>query len=144
MQDTMHGPGDPLLRRIAGEIPEKLGKELQAHGAWAGNSESLEMARLANRNLPVLKTHDTKGNRIDLVEYHPAYHALMRKSVSAGLHVSIWEDNAEEAGRAKRNSGSQILYDLPGGGRASLSDHHDECCGCRTHELAAGSQRMAA
>ncbi len=91
--------GDPLLRRVAGQLPEKLGKELESHGAWAGNAESLEMARLANKFLPTLKTHDIKGNRADIVEYHPAYHALMRKSVSAGLHVSIWEENAEESGR---------------------------------------------
>ncbi|MBK7719210.1 MAG: hypothetical protein IPJ36_09990 [Simplicispira sp.] len=34
-------------------------------------------ARLANKHLPELKTHDRYGNRIDWVEFHPAWHELM-------------------------------------------------------------------
>lgn len=89
---------DPLLHRVAGPLPGAMAKDLQAHGAWAGNAESFEIARLANRHLPTLRTHDAKGNRADIVEYHPAYHALMRKSVSVGLHSSVWESTPSERG----------------------------------------------
>jgi len=90
--------GDPLLRRIGQPLAESTRKGLEGHGAWAGLAETFEVARLANRNLPVLKTHDSKGNRIDQVEFHPAWHALMRKSVSLGLHCSIWDEDADERG----------------------------------------------
>jgi putative acyl-CoA dehydrogenase len=90
--------GDPLLRRIANPLPNSLRGGMEKHGAWAGNPESFEMARLSNKHLPALRIFDQNGNRADVVEYHPAYHALMRKSVSVGLHCSIWDDTPEERG----------------------------------------------
>ena len=90
--------GDPLLRRIADVLPDNTQSGAQSHAAWCSQAETLEMARLANRHLPVLKTHDAKGNRIDQVEFHPAWHAFMRKSVSLGLHCSIWDDDPAERG----------------------------------------------
>ncbi len=89
---------DPLLRRACHALGEDVKKDLAAHGGWAGAADSFDLARLANRNLPLLRTHDAKGHRLDIVEYHPAYHALMRKSASAGLHCSIWEESPAERG----------------------------------------------
>ena len=40
-----------------------------------------------------------RAGGIDLVEFHPAYHALMRRSIAGGLHSSIWENGAEEIGK---------------------------------------------
>jgi putative acyl-CoA dehydrogenase len=48
-----------------------------AVGKLAGDEEVQELARLANRNEPELTTHDRYGNRIDWVEFHPAWHELM-------------------------------------------------------------------
>ena len=48
-----------------------------AVGKLAGEDEIQELARQANRNIPELKTHDRFGNRIDWVEFHPAWHQLM-------------------------------------------------------------------
>ena len=59
---------------------------LAAYGAIAGSADARGLARLANEFVPVLKTHDARGNRIDVVEYHPAYHELMATSARAGLH----------------------------------------------------------
>lgn len=67
------------------------------------------MARLANTELPKLRTHDRQGRRIDLVEYHPAYHALMRRSVAQGLHSSIWEDNPLESGRRHQARAARFI-----------------------------------
>ncbi|MEN8184703.1 MAG: acyl-CoA dehydrogenase family protein, partial [Myxococcota bacterium] len=47
-------------------------------------------ARQANRHDPELLTHDRFGHRIDEVEYHPAYHELLRLGVGAGLHSLPW------------------------------------------------------
>jgi putative acyl-CoA dehydrogenase len=46
-------------------------------GRLAGDEGVQELARLANRHLPELKTHDRCGNRLDWVEFHPAWHELM-------------------------------------------------------------------
>lgn len=48
-----------------------------AIGQLAGDDAVQELARQANRNNPELKTHDRFGNRIDWVDLHPAWHALM-------------------------------------------------------------------
>jgi putative acyl-CoA dehydrogenase len=54
--------------------------------------EPLEWGRLANENVPQLRTHDRFGERIDEVEFHPAWHELMRLSVGNGLHSLSWTE----------------------------------------------------
>ena len=49
-----------------------------------GAAETLDLGRVANEVLPKLKTVDAKGNRIDFVEFHPAYHAMMAKTIGTG------------------------------------------------------------
>ncbi len=66
-------------------------------GAHLGRAETLELGNLANKNLPVLKTHDRFGNRLDTVEFHPAYHELMRISVENETHSLAW--TSEKAGK---------------------------------------------
>ncbi len=58
----------------------------------AGTGAVQELGRLANEHRPVLHTHDRYGQRIDVVEYHPAYHDLMRTSLHHGLHSGPWAD----------------------------------------------------
>ena len=87
---------DPLLDLAASGFPDGVRQDMFQHGAFWGSHEARDIARLANTKLPELERYDGKGNRIDQVIYHPAYHALMRRSVAAGLHASVWEtDNAE-------------------------------------------------
>ena len=72
--------------------------ERAAHfGAILGSGDVLELGNLANRHAPVLKTHDRFGNRLDAVEFHPAYHELMRISVENETHALAW--TSERAGR---------------------------------------------
>ena len=54
--------------------------------------EPLEWGRQANENPPRLRTHDRFGNRIDEVEFHPSWHALLRTSVEHGLHSLPWRE----------------------------------------------------
>lgn len=91
--------GDPLLMQIAARFPKELHSDLESTGRFVMSAEAQDLARLANTELPKLRTHDRQGHRVDLVEYHPAYHALMRRSIAQGLHCSIWEANPVEAGR---------------------------------------------
>ncbi|MFT7113041.1 MAG: putative acyl-CoA dehydrogenase [Porticoccaceae bacterium] len=46
-------------------------------GKLAGDAHVQELARLANRHVPELQTHDRFGNRVDWVDLHPAWHELM-------------------------------------------------------------------
>src|SRR5690242_16254943 len=59
-------------------------------GAIAGSNEAQEWGRLANEHPPKLRTHDRFGHRIDEVEFHPAYHELMRVATAHGLHAAPW------------------------------------------------------
>ena len=84
----------PLLDvlKASGVDPEAEG--LIAFGAAWGSAERLDIGRLANENPPKLRTHDARGYRIDAVEFHPAYHVLMRASMEEGLHASTWDEPA--------------------------------------------------
>lgn len=63
---------------------------LRALGVLAGSAEMQQHARLANTHTPALHTHDRFGRRVDQVEFHPSYHALMQAAVGAGLHGTPW------------------------------------------------------
>jgi putative acyl-CoA dehydrogenase len=73
-----------------GQLTKADGDRLAAFGKTWGAAEMAELGRLANESPPKLKTFDARGNRADVVEFHPAYHALMREAIAAGIHSSIW------------------------------------------------------
>jgi putative acyl-CoA dehydrogenase len=77
------------LRREGADWAEPGLHEL---GRRAGSGQAQEWGRLANENPPVLRTHDRFGNRIDEVEFHPAWHELMTVAVGAGLQAAPWAD----------------------------------------------------
>ncbi len=64
--------------------------QLSAFGARIGTADYLELGVLANRNPPELDTHDRFGHRVDLVRFHPAYHALMKTAIEEGIHCAPW------------------------------------------------------
>lgn len=85
--------GDVALREaVAREGASHADEALRRFGILAGSAEHLELGRLANQHPPELDTHDRFGHRVDLVRFHPAYHALMRSSIENGLHASPWTD----------------------------------------------------
>ena len=61
-------------------------------GAVAGSVEAREHGRRAERNLPILRTHDRYGNRIDEVELDPSWHWLLRGAVERELHGLPWRE----------------------------------------------------
>src|ERR1035438_8281552 len=71
--------------------------ELHELGSLAASAAVQEHARLANEHPPVLRSHDARGNRIDEVEFHPAWHALMSTAVAHGLHGAAWADQSPGA-----------------------------------------------
>src|SRR5438874_8243556 len=77
------------LRREGADWAEDGIREL---GRLAGSARAQELGRQANENLPRLRTHDRSGNRVDEVEFHPAWHELMTVAVRHGLHGAPWRD----------------------------------------------------
>lgn len=69
--------GDQVLRDAINREASWAASRCQALGAVAGDENVQELARLANRHIPELKTHDRFGNRIDWLEFHPSWHELM-------------------------------------------------------------------
>jgi putative acyl-CoA dehydrogenase len=67
--------------------------EVHELGRLAGTAEAQALGRLAERVPPRLHTHDRYGNRVDEVEYVPAYHQLMTTAVEHGLHAAPWADD---------------------------------------------------
>eukprot|EP00163_Fabomonas_tropica_P024760 TRINITY_DN426_c0_g12_i1.p1 TRINITY_DN426_c0_g12~~TRINITY_DN426_c0_g12_i1.p1 ORF type:complete len:567 (+),score=75.02 TRINITY_DN426_c0_g12_i1:755-2455(+) len=71
--------------------------ELNRFGTLAGAAETIELGFQANANKPVFNTHDRFGHRIDEVDFHPAYHDLMRIALENGLHSSPWSHPGQGA-----------------------------------------------
>ena len=82
----------PLVEAVSREGGDFAIETVRAVGALAGRSETIELGRLANENPPKLKTHDRFGNRVDEVDFHPAWHELMDMHVSNGLHALPWRE----------------------------------------------------
>jgi putative acyl-CoA dehydrogenase len=81
--------------RWLGAVVARLGLECIAReanllGEFVGSESGQQLAELANRFTPELKTHDRFGKRIDTVDYHPAYHELMSRAIGAGVHSLAW------------------------------------------------------
>ncbi len=92
---------DPWLRAIAqGADAGWVAPAASTLGRFVGSAEARQLALVANREPPRLATHDRYGHRIDAVEYHPAYHALMARALGAGLHSLAW--TAPSSGFAAR------------------------------------------
>jgi putative acyl-CoA dehydrogenase len=75
------------VQRYAGDSPLA---DLSALGRRAGTEEAQRWGVEANTNPPELRTHDRYGHRVDEVDFHPSWHALMDVAVSSGLHGAAW------------------------------------------------------
>ena len=61
-------------------------------GELAGTPEAREHSQRAERNEPLLRTHDRYGHRIDEVELDPSWHWLLRQAVEREIHSLPWRD----------------------------------------------------
>jgi len=84
---------DPAL--LEGLVREGAGwyaEDLHRLGRLAGTEQAQRWGVEANENEPVLRTHDRYGHRVDEVDFHPSWHALMDVAVSEGLAGAPWAD----------------------------------------------------
>ncbi|NVK38028.1 MAG: acyl-CoA dehydrogenase family protein [Gammaproteobacteria bacterium] len=64
--------------------------QLSEYGQRCG-SDLFEAGFAANKYKPEFKTHSRFGERIDQVDFHPAYHQLMDAAIQAGHHSLPWQ-----------------------------------------------------
>ncbi|HMJ14491.1 MAG TPA: isovaleryl-CoA dehydrogenase [Polyangiaceae bacterium] len=82
----------PFQEAVAREGDSWIAEALSAYGRVVGTSETARLAAQANRYVPELRSHDRFGHRIDEVEYHPAYHELMRRAMAHEVHSVTWRN----------------------------------------------------
>jgi putative acyl-CoA dehydrogenase len=100
---------DPALREgLAREGAAWALDRLDGLGAQLGRAEVLDLARLANTHGPRLVSFDRAGRRVDEVEFHPAWHELMRLMIAAGAHSAPWVDPRPGAQVAR--AGAYLLF----------------------------------
>jgi putative acyl-CoA dehydrogenase len=75
--------------------------QVAAYGLIAGG-EAVLLGFAANENRPTLRTHDRYGERIDEVEFHPAYHRLMDLAIEAGVVGFAWRNARREGAHVAR------------------------------------------
>ena len=115
---------NPALREaVATFAPAGDHRELHDIGAYVGSAWYQDAARLANTITPVLRTHDRWGHRIDEIEFHPAYHAVMEYSISQGLHTSAWAEPGPGA-NVTRAAGFYLVSQIEPGHGCPVSMTH--------------------
>ncbi len=86
--------------------------ELDRLGAEVCKPAMQTHARLAHTHPPRLLTHDRTGRRVDQVEFHPSYHALMSLATDAGLHGAPWAEAAGGHAHVRRAAGFMLFTEL--------------------------------
>lgn len=93
LEPINHYMADLPLREAIAREGGAWGKErLTALGALAGLPETREHSRRAERNEPVLNTHDRFGNRVDTVDLDPSWHHLLGTAIEQEIHSLPWRD----------------------------------------------------
>uniref|UniRef100_A0AAU3GNB6 Acyl-CoA dehydrogenase family protein n=1 Tax=Streptomyces sp. NBC_01401 TaxID=2903854 RepID=A0AAU3GNB6_9ACTN len=119
---------EAVERHLAPGVVEEAREELSRLGRSAGSFQSQEWGAQANENPPKLRTHDRYGNRIDEVEFHPAWHRLLGHAVSAGL-TDAW---GRPGGHVRRAAGFLVWTQAEAGHGCPLSMTHAAVPALRT------------
>ncbi|MER7487831.1 acyl-CoA dehydrogenase family protein [Streptomyces sp. NPDC126497] len=125
---------EAVERHLDPEVLEEGLSELSGLGRTAGSAQVQEWGAQADGNPPRLRTHDRYGHRIDEVDFHPAWHRLLGKGVSAGL-TAAW---GRPGGHVRRAAAFLVWTQVEAGNGGPLSMTHAAVPALRTDpELAA-------
>jgi putative acyl-CoA dehydrogenase len=107
---------DPALAAaVEREGAQWHAEALSRDGMALTQPDVVALADLANRHEPELATHDPRGERIDAVEFHPAWHELVRRLRHEGLHALPFEPSARAGSMAARCAGYYLHGQLESG-----------------------------
>ncbi|QOV34771.1 acyl-CoA dehydrogenase family protein [Streptomyces ferrugineus] len=115
-------------RHVAPRALDEVREELAAFGRTCGSAQAQEWGVLANENPPRLRTHDRYGHRIDEVDFHPSWHRLLGKGVSAGL-TAAW---VRPGGHVRRAAAFLMWTQVEAGNGCPLSMTHAAVPALRT------------
>jgi putative acyl-CoA dehydrogenase len=111
--DLLHS--DTVLRdAVRREGASWAEQELGGLGATLGKPEFIALGFTANRHPPELKSFDRFGHRLDEIEFHPAWHALLGIALDAGLHSSPWA-KPQPGAHVARAAGTYMLTQIESG-----------------------------
>src|SRR5439155_11620067 len=88
---NLYSEDAPLMEAVEREGADWAEGRLRSLGERLGG-DPLDWGAMANENPPVLRTHDRFGNRIDEVDFHPAWHWLLGLAIEHGLHSLPWRE----------------------------------------------------
>ncbi|WP_406063417.1 acyl-CoA dehydrogenase family protein [Streptomyces sp. NBC_01077] len=116
---------DPALaeaveRHLAPELLAEAREDLVVLGRASGSAQVRAWGERANANPPRLRTHDRYGHRIDEVDFDPAWHRILGKSVGAGL-TDAW---GRPGGHVRRAAGFLVVSQAEAGHGCPLSMTH--------------------
>ncbi|MGW1722013.1 acyl-CoA dehydrogenase family protein [Streptomyces sp. NPDC002306] len=111
---------EAVERHVDPAVLDEARDELVALGRAAGSAQVQEWGAQANEQPPRLRTHDRYGDRIDEVDFHPAWHRLLGKGVAAGL-TGAW---VRPGGHVRRAAGFLVWTQVEAGNGCPLSMTH--------------------
>lgn len=86
-----------LQEGVAREGGAAHAQALQHYGERLGLAETFKLAAQANRHKPELCAFDRQGRRVDRIDFHPAWHRIMRLAFLQGMHCSAWSHSGRGA-----------------------------------------------
>ena len=116
-----------LMEAVKREGAMHAAAGLSAFGAACGSAQAFECGRLANENPPRLRAFDSKGRRLDSIEFHPAYHQCMQMSMAEGLHCSAWDHLAKPGAQplpganVARSAGTYMAIQMEAGHQCPMT-----------------------
>jgi putative acyl-CoA dehydrogenase len=111
-----------LREAVAREGAADFTDRVAAYGALAG-STLLALSHDAHRDRPRLRMLDAAGNRIDRVEFHPDYHAIMGVAIDNGVAGLSWAEPVPGA-HVARAALSYLHYQVEPGSSCPLTMTH--------------------
>ncbi|MEV1078185.1 acyl-CoA dehydrogenase family protein [Streptomyces sp. NPDC050211] len=119
---------EAVERHLDPALLDEVRGELAALGRTSGSAQVQEWGVQANEYPPRLRTHDRYGRRIDEVDFHPAWHRLLGKGVSAGL-TAAW---GRPGGHLRRAAAFLVWTQVDAGNCCPLSMTHAAVPALRT------------
>ncbi|MBA2238260.1 MAG: acyl-CoA dehydrogenase family protein, partial [Lysobacter sp.] len=114
---------DAALREaVAREGGSAFAARIARYGALAGGA-LLALSFDAHRDRPRLRTHDRFGERIDRVEFHPNYQAIIGAAIGHGVAGLSWAD-PQPGAHVARAALSYLHYQVEPGSSCPLTMTH--------------------
>ncbi|PHS23460.1 MAG: DNA alkylation response protein [Robiginitomaculum sp.] len=93
LKDAVNAAFSRLQSAMPTLAAEKIAAQnthIEAFGALAGREDIRDLGRLADENPPKLNAFNARGQRIDEIEFHPAWHELMALGLKNGVSSRAW------------------------------------------------------